>query len=550
MLTETRVMSGRRVSGLVATAALVGLGLALYLPALGVEILRHPLEAKYAMTAREFLAGHWRLVPRLYGELYPDKPPLYFWATAGLGWLRGGGIDEVTARLPAVAAAIATVLVTSRLGADLFGARAGVLSAAILATSNLFFWYARQGHPDQFLTFFVTVAALGLWRGGLAPQSDRRPRWIVLAYGAMALGVLSKGLLGVILPLVGATTFLVLTGPLRAVPARLGLGPGLPVFALLVLAWYGPAVLQQGPGYLYETLVHQHVLRYTRTWAHAEPFYFYLGEFPSGFLPWVPFLPGAVVLAWRAETPRFRFPLAWFVAGFVFLSLSSGKRGPYLLPLYPAGALMVGWLWDRVAAGRVRSAWIGVPVTLLCGATALLGLGLAGVPRRVLPGRTAATLIPSDPWVLAGVVLLLVLGALVVWLPWQRGWVLGSAGALVLVQSVILVAAAVIRAPQYEARYPVRDLAARVRAAVPTDQPVFSLLHDYDYLVGFYLGRPLHPLPDPGALRGARVASSPRYVLAEDRELPTVARGAAARLLETRLGPKHVVLVRLDPAPG
>jgi 4-amino-4-deoxy-L-arabinose transferase-like glycosyltransferase len=546
---ERRTGDDPRRAEFLVTAALVGLGMALYLPALGVEILRHPLEAKYAMTAQEFLAGHWRLVPRLFGELYPDKPPLYFWATAGVGWLRGGRIDELTARLPAVAGAIATLLVTYRLGVALFGRRAALVSAAVLATSNLFFWYARQGHPDQFLTFFVALAALGLWRGGLAAEDARRPGWIVAAYGAMALGVLSKGLLGLVLPLSGAVACLAVTGamrrPWRRVAARLGLAPGLAVFLGVVLAWYVPAVWRQGPAYLHETLVHQHLVRYARTWAHAEPWHFYLGEFPTGFLPWVLFLPGALVLGWRTAGPAFRFPLAWFVTGFLFLSLSSGKRGPYLLPLYPAASLMVGWLWDRIAGDSRHRAWLGAPLALLSASALLLAIGLTLVPRRLLPGRTAATLVPAEPWVLASVVLLLGLGALAIWLPWRRGWILGSAVALMSAQSVLLLAVAVIRAPQYEARYPARDLAARVHAAVPEGQPVFSLLGDYDYLVGFYLDRPLKPIADAAALGAAGPATGPRYVLLETRALAGDAARAAVPILETRLGPKHVVLVRL-----
>ena len=115
-------------------------------------------------------------------------------------------------------------------------------------------------------------------------------------------------------------------------PRRLGLWPGVPVFLAVVLAWFGPAVARHGPGYLHETLVHQHLERYARTWVHAGPWYYYFGEFVAGFLPWSLFVPGALVLAWRTrrEAPAARvgtpsaphlFPLAWFVAGFVFLSL-------------------------------------------------------------------------------------------------------------------------------------------------------------------------------------------------------------------------------------
>ena len=218
----------------------------LYLPGLGREILRHPLEAKYAMAAREMVRGGPWLVAHLFGQIYPDKPPLYFWATAGVAELRGGRLDEVSARLPAVAGALATLALTLALGDALFGARVGLVGATVLATSGLFFWYARQGHPDQFLIASVTLACLGLWRSFTAGPGSRRTAWVALAYAAMALGVMSKGLLGLVLPLLAGGLYLALTGPFRAVPGRMGLWPGLLVFLAVVLAWYGPAVARHG----------------------------------------------------------------------------------------------------------------------------------------------------------------------------------------------------------------------------------------------------------------------------------------------------------------
>ena len=225
-----------------ALLLVLALGALLYLPGLGREILRHPLEAKYALAAREMVRGGPWLVAHLFGDLYPDKPPLYFWATAGVAELRGGRLDEVTARLPAALAGLLGIALTLLLGEALFGLRAGLISAAVLGSSGLYFWYARQGHPDQFLIAAVTLAYLALWRSFSTPGGRGRLGWIALAYAAMALGSMSKGLLGLVLPLLGAALYLALTGPLRAVPRRLGLWPGLAVFGAVILLWYGPAV--------------------------------------------------------------------------------------------------------------------------------------------------------------------------------------------------------------------------------------------------------------------------------------------------------------------
>jgi len=554
---------------------ILAFGLILYLPRLGVEILRNPLEVKYALAAREMLRGSPVLVPHLFGELYPDKPPLYFWATALLAHLTGGEVTAVIARLPAVAAALAGLLLVNQLGSALFGRRVGLLAATMLGTSNLFFWYARQGHPDQFLTAAVTLACLGLWRG-IHSHAPVRDRWLLLAYGAMGLGVLSKGLLGLVLPLLAGAAYLVATGPLRQVPGRLGLGRGLLAFLVVVLAWYGPAVAQQGQAYVYETLVHQHLVRYTRTWAHAGPWYYYLGEFPVGFFPWVLFLPGALVLGWRAGRSRaddssvearpvalastaawprrpILLPLGWFLMGFVFLSLSTAKRGTYLLPLYPAAALMVAWLWDQALAAGTRPRWLGVPLGLACAAAVVLALGLSVVPRRLIPGHMIDTLVPAAPWQLAGLAVVLVAGAVMVWVPWRAGRPALALGALTGLQAVLLLTVATVRAPEYEKKFPVRDFAARVRATVPDGEPILSLLDDYNFLVAFYLDRPLRPLSDPAALWAARSRTGPRYALVDEKDPGILGQTGVHALEETRFGPRRprrIVLVRLDPPPG
>jgi 4-amino-4-deoxy-L-arabinose transferase-like glycosyltransferase len=547
----------------------LGLGALLYLPGLGREVLRHPLEAKYALAAREMVRGGPWLVAHLFGQIYPDKPPLYFWATAGVAELRSGRLDEVSARLPAVAGALATLALTLTLGDALFGIRVGLVSATVLATSGLFFWYARQGHPDQFLIGSVTLACLGLWRSFTTPAGSRRIAWVALAYAGMALGVMSKGLLGLVLPLLAGGLYLALTGPLRAVPGHVGLWPGLPVFLAVVLGWYGPAVARHGIGYLQETLVHQQVERYARSWVHHGPWYQYFGDFTAGFLPWSLFIPAALACAWSAwrdvrdrraargpalspgtpaATPVL-FPLCWFVAGFVFFSLSTGKRTAYLLPLYPAAALLVGWMWSRAMAEGRGSRWLEIPVGLLAGAAAILAAGILVLPRRLIPGRMVDTLVPASlAWQVAAAVTLLA-GSAAVWLTWRRGRPRATFVAIVAATTVCLLAVTLVRAPQYETRYPARELAARLAAHVPPGEPVLSLLHDYDFLVAFYLDRPITPLPGPAELLAARRAI-PRLALLDNDDRALLAEPGVTVVAEGRLGPKRIVLVRLDKHPG
>jgi 4-amino-4-deoxy-L-arabinose transferase-like glycosyltransferase len=342
------------------------------------------------------------------------------------------------------------------------------------------------------------------------------------------------------------------------------------VFVGIVPCWYGPAVARHGVAYLRETIVHQQIERYARAFVHKGPWYQYFGDFTAGFLPWSLFVPGALALAWlhwrgargdlrrtraaaditSAEAPApFLFPLCWFVSGFVFFSLSTGKRAAYLLPLYPAAALLVGWMWARAMAEGRASRWISVPVALLGGVAVALALAVFLVPRRLIPGRMVDTLVPADPWSQVAAVVMLLAGAAALGLAWHRGGPGWTFAAITAVTGLCLLGVALVRAPQYEARYPARELAERVAAHVPPGESVLSLLDDYNFIVALYLDRPIAPLPGPSELLAARRTAS-RLALLDNNDRKLLQAPGVTILAEGRLGPKRIVLVRLDPHPG
>jgi len=152
-------------------AVLALLGALLFLPGLGRRDLWNPDEARYAEVAREMrLLGHWS-VPRLNGEVYAQKPPLFFWLILASSGLTGGEVTEVSARLPSALAAIGALLLVFRIGERLFNRRAAWLAAVAFATCFKVLWQGRFGQIDMLLTGLVT---LGVWfwvRG----YTERRP---------------------------------------------------------------------------------------------------------------------------------------------------------------------------------------------------------------------------------------------------------------------------------------------------------------------------------------------------------------------------------------
>jgi 4-amino-4-deoxy-L-arabinose transferase-like glycosyltransferase len=287
------------------------------------------------------------------------------------------------------------------------------------------------------------------------------------------------------------------------------------------------------------------------------------------------FLPGVIALAWReararssaagravggpgvaartAPGPRpLLFPAVWFSAGLLFLTLSSTKRGAYLLPLYPAAALLVGWLWDRALATRTRTRWIGLPLAALgVAAVGLAGLGLT-LPRRVLLGhldveREVGTLLPADAWALGALAAAVVAAAVAIGWTWRRGRVAATFGTLVAVQAGVLLTVAVLRAPQYAARYPIRDLAVRVEALVPPGRPIFSTLRQHSLLAAFYVDRGVELYAGAQALVDSRAdGRGPRYALV-DGDARIFGQPGVEALDERQFGTRRVVLIRVDP---
>jgi 4-amino-4-deoxy-L-arabinose transferase-like glycosyltransferase len=339
-------------------------GLLLFLPGLGNHDLWAPDEPRYAQVAREMLrSGDW-LLPHVNGRIFADKPPGWYWCAALLA-LPAGDVTPFTARLPSALAATALLLLTAAAGARLLGRRAGLLGSLVLAGSYLFFSLARSAQLDMLLCFLITVGLLAAWRAMM--EGGGRVSCLVV-WSTLGAAVLVKGPVGLVVPAV----VLIADRLVARQPADLRkLCPawGLPLAVLLPLGWLLAAAALR-PGYSPAEVLDRHVLsRFSEGLHHARPFWYYGVYFFGEMLPWSFLVPAAVALAWAwrrdpAAAPeredevaagpasirwaRRRFLLVWVAAVLVFFSISSEKRGIYILPLFPAAALLVGDLWSRL----------------------------------------------------------------------------------------------------------------------------------------------------------------------------------------------------------
>jgi 4-amino-4-deoxy-L-arabinose transferase-like glycosyltransferase len=403
------------------------LAVLLYFPALGGRDFWAPVEPRYAEIARVMLAkGEW-IVPTVNGELYTDKPILYFCLVLA-GSKIVGAVNEWTVRLPPALSALALVLTTYFLGRDLLGPRVGLMGAVILATSARVLWEARWAHTDMTFSFFFT---LSLYLFSRAALRKGKPIEFLPAYALMALATLTKGLIGLVLPGLIAATFVAARRDWRAV-LEWRVPTGAVLVLLIAAPWFVSVSLATDGRWLSEFIFTHHIQRYTAGLGHRQPFYYYLISFPADFLPWTVFLLPAL-WAYRSRLAALKEPGAlflavWFLAVFVFFSLSDTKRDLYLLPLFPPAALFTACYFSRLMDREIPQSplyrvlgqlyfhllwlaalalpavawlyrreafWISVPVALVlvAGAWSCLGGFWRRLPERVFSSSAATVLL-------------------------------------------------------------------------------------------------------------------------------------------------------------
>jgi len=388
------------------------MGFLLFFYKVGDRDLWAPDEDEYAQMSREMIRyGNW-IFPTVNGQPWAIKPVLYNWLIAAVA-LPGGDVDEFDARIFSALAALGTFLMTFFLGRRMFSTQAAILGATALGTSILFLKFARWSQTYMLSTFFAMLALFLFYRG--YRSADKRTLSYLLMYAATGLGVLTMGPVNLVMPGLVVFLYLVVMKDLRHIK-HLRLGWGILIFAAITAPWY-VAVSLQG-GYAFDLLVKTNVARYFNTWTHEQPFYYYLVGLPWAFAPWSLFLPGAFHLAFsrRSQQDRsaLRFLLIWAIALFVFFSLSQAKRDEYILGLYPALALLVGYWGDKAIQhwpDKYYRKWLIVPSLILLGFMALATLALP-----------AATGIFFKEWFGAALGVSVITGtcAALLWLAWRR----------------------------------------------------------------------------------------------------------------------------------
>jgi 4-amino-4-deoxy-L-arabinose transferase-like glycosyltransferase len=347
-------------------------------------------EAREAVLVEAMRAGGNYVLPLRNGNEIPSKPPLFHWLAA-VGAAIGGGVSELSTRLPSVASAAVAIGVTAWLGVRMFSLAAGWVAAIVLGSSVTFFVAATSARVDMVLALAITVA-IAVFHADYCGRRDGLGHGF---HAAVAAAVLAKGPIGFVFPWLTVLLFLAATRDreyarsLRPVRALAWLA--------LPAAWYVAAYVRAGDAFVAKQLVQENFQRLLDAegggTGHVKPFYAHVPLLLGGIAPWTLMFIAATAYGFREcfgmRSRSLLLLLIWIAAPLAVLSVAGSKRAVYMLPSYPACALLVAWWWTQSqgwtsdAIARGERVWRGAAqatAALLAVALAIILLQSLGLP--------------------------------------------------------------------------------------------------------------------------------------------------------------------------
>ena len=528
---------------LIAFAAGVGVLLtaaAADLPGLATQPFYTKGEPREAVVVWEMAHGGGVVLPLRNGTEIPSKPPMFHWlALAASNAL--GGVTELSTRLPSALLAILASIAVFAFAASIGRIRSGWLAALALTLSFEWLRAARTARVDMTVTFFIFTALLCF---AVIDRSGTSPLRLAILYLSMAAATLAKGPVGFVLPIAVILVYAATHRheELSAAPWRekiaarvqdvtatvrsLGMVKGVTVVIVLAAAWYLAASLSGGTEFLVKHGLKENLLRVIDperldTGHRHGPFYL-IGYFFLGALPWSLVAPAIGWWLWRARPldRTVRYLVVWLLTVVVLFSIPASKRSVYLLPAYPAAALLfglvlgpgpegerprrlaaAGWITGAFAVGLIGLVAViaasGLPIE------SLIGPMLSGKDRQGMDAVLIALRSRALYTGLAGLLVIACAAAGALWAAhahWLRASFPLAIGLLAMV--------ALIARPVEYALSESRTFKPFMEAVVAkTDGEPLTFYRAFDYGVVFYSGSHV------GAFDGPIDASSPRHLL-------------------------------------
>lgn len=318
---------------------------AIFLP---LAFLRYPdarNELKYFIVAQDMIASKSYFILKYFSELYPDKPPLYFWILIFFKNNFETVFYPLSLIFGSLLPSLGIVLLNFKLLNKLNARKEAIVSTAFLITVPYFLGTSLFLRMDILMSFFIT-GALYLFFSMYYDNNSISVTKLIAMYSAIALGVLTKGGAGATVPLLVILSFVILeknSAFLKKIHFFKGL---LLIFAILGVWFYAIWIQPQGKEYLSLMLGQETIGRVVQAKTHSRPFYYYISRLPLTFYPYgIAFL--AAIIYYLKNIKNYnkwnvteKIGFTWSFLPLVFFSFVSGKLDIYLLPIYSGMALL------------------------------------------------------------------------------------------------------------------------------------------------------------------------------------------------------------------
>ncbi len=296
-------------------------------------------EAVFSEATREMVISRDWITPTYNGENRYDKPILFYWLMAAS--YKVFGINEFGARFPSACAAVLLICLLFLSVKSFSGGESATFSALSAALSAYYLVYSRAAVTDMTLTLFIALSLFSFYRSSTEGPAGNR-MYLYGFYLFAALAFLTKGLIGIIFPFGIAIVYSAVTGGPRGIKKVFSF-KGLLLFIAVAAPWYLAEVMINGREFIDQFFIKHHFRRYTDVISgHRGPVYYYLIVIVIGLFPWISFLPSGIRSALKKRNPFHLFALVWLAFIFLFFSLSTTKLPNYILPAFPAAAVLIG----------------------------------------------------------------------------------------------------------------------------------------------------------------------------------------------------------------
>jgi len=478
---------------------------------LGRTGLIEPDEGRYAEIPREMLEKGDFITPTLNYVAYFEKPPLHYWLTALSFKLFG--LNEFAARFAGALAGLLTVLLVYHAGRKLFGRHEGLVSAFVLGTSIGFLAQSRINLTDMTLTFWLS-AALCCFIIAADDNEEHKGRYYYLFYLFSALAVLIKGLIGLVFPVGIIGIYLAVTRRWYLL-REMRLAGGTALFLAVTAPWF-VLVSLRNPDFARFFFIHEHFERYlTKVHGRYQPAWFFLPVLLATMFPWSIYAIRAFKRAWRErrhqDGERLIFLMIWAMLIFVFFSVSNSKLVPYILPVFPPLALLLGKMFSDVMGQREQGAVFWPENGILAGLLAVMAVAAAVYPhvRELAPVlvkcglvRPGSSLLTKPPILSpAGGALVAQLTAFMgaaIWLASRRRYVFMLFAAICFCSYFLEVLGIQVFMEGIEHNKSSKELALLTRQAATPDSCLVTF--GYEQSLPFYTGRRVVVVGDKGEL--------------------------------------------------